>query len=265
MQKHRGPRHISKNTGWDSVAKWYDNLISDKGHDLHRDIVIPSTIKLLGPKSSEKILDLGCGQGALAREIVRSGAHVTGVDLSKKLINIAVSRSKGVKDLNFRVADAEDLNEIADESFDAVVSVLALSNMDHLSKVIGEAYRVLVRAGRFVFVINHPCFRIPRQSGWGFDEKRKLQYRRVDKYMSEMKIPIQMHPGDAPDVYTWTFHRPLSEYFDLLGSTGFTVNKLEEWVSRRKSLPGSKAKAENVSREEIPLFLAVGAIKPHVL
>jgi len=41
-----------------------------------------------------------------------------------------------------------------------------------------------------VIVLNHPCFRIPRQSGWGIDEKNKLQFRKVIKYMSPMEIPL---------------------------------------------------------------------------
>lgn len=261
MSRKRGMPQHSKDTSWNQVAKWYDNLLSERGHDLHKEIVVPGAIKLLEPQKGEKTLDLGCGQGVLAMEIAKSGAFVTGVDLSKKLINLAVSRSRGMKNLDFLVADASDLTGMSAESFDAAVSVLALQNMDPISKVIREAARVLKQAGRFVFVINHPCFRIPRQSGWGFDEKRKLQYRRVDRYMTEMKIPIQMHPGEAPDVYTWTFHRPLSAYFEQLTSSGFVVTKLEEWVSRRKSLPGAKARAENISREEIPLFLAIRAIK----
>lgn len=79
--------------------------------------------------------------------------------------------------------------------------------------------------------------------------------------MSPLKIPIQMHPGAAPSVYTWTFHRPLSEYFRELNSSGFAVNKLEEWVSGRESKPGERSKAENLARNEIPLFLALSALK----
>lgn len=112
-----------------------------------------------------------------------------------------------------------------------------------------------------LWVMNHPCFRIPRQSGWGFDDKRKLQYRRVDRYMTPLKIPIQMHPGALPGVHTWTFHRSLTDYFGALGRSGFLINKLEEWISHRKSKPGARARAENSARMEIPLFLAVGAVK----
>ena len=254
---HHGPR----DTSWNRVAKWYDRHVSNEGSDFHRELIIPGVAKMLAPEKGEKILDLGCGQGVLSRELAKSGASVLGIDLSNRLIKIAQGRSKGIKDLEFRVLDASHLRGIDDKSFDAVVSVLAIQNMDPLGKVIAESARTLKLGGQMVLVLNHPCFRIARQSGWGFDDKRQLQYRRIDRYMSEMKIPIQMHPGSRPDVYTWTFHRPLSSYFGALTANGLFVNKLEEWVSGRESLPGKKARAENLSRKEIPLFLAISAVK----
>jgi ubiquinone/menaquinone biosynthesis C-methylase UbiE len=216
---------------------------------------------MLALKRSEKILDIGCGQGTLCREMAKAGADVTGIDSSRKLIEIAKNRAHGKETLHFFVSDASDMRGVNNEIFDAVTCVLAIGNMEHLEKVANEASRVLKRTGRFILVLNHPCFRIPRQSGWGFDDKRKLQYRRVDRYLSEMKIPIQMHPGAAPTVYTWTFHRPLSVYFNALASAGFIVDKLEEWASQRRSAPGKKSSAENLSREEIPMFLAISALK----
>jgi hypothetical protein len=79
--------------------------------------------------------------------------------------------------------------------------------------------------------------------------------------MSEMKIPIQMHPGQAPGVHTWSFHRPMSAFFDALISNGLLISGLEEWVSHRKSLPGGRSRTENASREEIPLFMAIAGAK----
>lgn len=250
---------MKKETNWDNVAGWYDRHVSESS-DHHRDIIIPGTLKLLEPKAGEKILDVGCGQGEFCRELAEKGAQVVGVDSSRKLIDIAKKRSARFN-IHYRVADAGNLEGMQDGTFDAACSILALQNMEDIAAVSKETARVLKKGGRLVWVLNHPCFRIPRQSGWGFDDKRKLQYRRIDRYMTELKIPIQMHPGAAPNVHTWTFHRPLSAYFDKLNSYGFNINKLEEWVSQRKSKPGAKAKAENASREEIPLFLAISAVK----
>jgi ubiquinone/menaquinone biosynthesis C-methylase UbiE len=250
-----------RDTSWNKVAKWYDGQVSDEGTGFHRDIIIPGVLKMLNLAGAEKVLDLGCGQGVLCRELARLSQSVVGLDLSKKLLKIAQDRSKQFDNIEYVFGDAANLKAFPDASFDIVCSILAIQNMEPLEKIVSETVRVLTRGGRIVWVLNHPCFRIPRQSGWGYDEKRKLQYRRVDRYLSSLKIPIQMHPGAAPDIHTWTFHRPLSTYFGELTSKGFVVNKLEEWASNRVSSPGTKAKAENQAREEIPLFMAISAVK----
>jgi hypothetical protein len=138
---------------------------------------------------------------------------------------------------------------------------MAIQNMDNLEQIFKEAARLLKTNGRMLLILSHPCFRIPRQSGWGFDEKRKLQFRRIDSYLSPQKIPIQMHPGYNPNIITHTFHRPLNIYFSALAVNGFVVSTLEEWASHRQSLPGTRQKAENRARSEIPLFLALVATK----
>jgi ubiquinone/menaquinone biosynthesis C-methylase UbiE len=247
-------------TSWDKVAGWYDRHVSEDS-DHQRDLIIPGALRMLEPKAGEKILDIGCGQGAFSCKLASLGVQVTGIDSSPKLIAIAKKRYSGSQNIQYKVADASKLSGEASGNFDAVCSILAIQNMDPLDDIVKSSSRVLKRGGRMLWVLNHPCFRIPRQSGWGFDEKRKLQYRRVDRYMTPLKIPIQMHPGSAPNIHTWTFHRPLTEYFGALNKYGFVVNKLEEWVSQRKSRPGKIARAENMSREEIPMFLAIEAVK----
>lgn len=252
---HFAPRN--KKTDWNEVAGWYDKLVGEKGSDYHQNVLLPGALKLLAPQTGERIIDIACGQGVFCRELAKAGAAVTGVDAAENLIKAARSRSSNVK---YLVADAANLKTIADRSFNAASCIMALQNMDPLKKIISEMSRVVAAKGRILLVMSHPCFRIPRQSGWGFDEKRKLQYRRVDSYLTPQKIPIQMHPGAAPGKLTWTFHRPLTDYFQALHECGLAVTKLEEWVSHRQSKPGSTSRMENRSRDEIPLFLAILAV-----
>ena len=249
------PKH---DTSWNEVSSWYDQMVGEKGSDYHQNVIIPGALAMLDPQKGEKILDVACGQGVFARRLAEKGAEVTGIDASRELIKAAERRSPGIK---FLTADATNMKVFPNESFDAVSCIMAIMNIDPLEKAIGEMARVLKEKGRMLLVLNHPAFRIPRQSGWGFDENRKLQYRRVDSYMSEMKIPIKMHPGADPRVQTLTFHRPLSSYFKGLAENGLVVDQLEEWVSHRKSIPGSSKRMEDRARNEIPLFLALEAIK----
>ncbi|MFH0928121.1 MAG: class I SAM-dependent methyltransferase [bacterium] len=245
-------------TSWDKVAKWYDEHLKEEG-TYHQTVVLPGVLRLLALKQHEAILDVACGQGQLVGKLRQAGAKVMGIDTSKELITLAKKHVPGNVTLN--IDDAKIMKTVAAGSQDAASIVLALQNIDDLNPVFKQLSRVLVKGGRAVFVITHPCFRIPRQSGWGFDEGRKLQYRRIDSYLTPQKIPIITHPGRGGSPVTWTFHRSLSDYFSAIVANGFEVNCLEEWTSDKASDSGPRAKAENRSRSEIPLFMAVRIIK----
>jgi len=245
---------------WDNVASWYDGLASDQGTDYHRGVVIPGTLKLLAAQRGESVLDIACGQGAVARALHETGARVTGVDLSPRLIEAA--RRRSAPGLRFIVGDARSITGLAPGSFDAAVCVLAAQNIDPIAPVFASAARLLRTHGRFVTVISHPAFRIPRQSRWKLDAGRKLLAREVDSYLSEMRIPIDMKPFKGPGrEITHTHHRPLQAYVTALVSAGMVVDALEEWTSHRSSQPGPMARAENRARSEIPMFLGIRALK----
>ena len=108
-----------------------------------------------------------------------------------------------------------------------------------------------------VFVLNHPAFRVPKRSSWGFDEKAGVQYRRVDEYISESESENVMNPGAKAPVTTVSFHHPLQFYFKAFHKAGFAVTRLEEWTSAKQSEPGPRASAENKARKEFPMFMAI--------
>ncbi len=107
----------------------------------------------------------------------------------------------------------------------------------------------------------HPCFRSPKETRWGWDEKEGVQFRRVDRYLLPRKTPIVAHPGRTPDVYTWTFHKPLEAYVRAARNAGLLIDALEEWPSHKTSTSGPRAAAENAARKEIQMFLALRALK----
>ncbi len=118
-----------------------------------------------------------------------------------------------------------------------------------------------LRGSLFFAVLNHPAFRIPKASSWGWHDKLGVQYRRLDSYLSESQEPIQMHPGDNPREKTLSFHRPLQFYFKALCKNNLFVSRLEEWSSNKTSELGPKKDAEDRARHEFPLFLFLEATK----
>jgi len=246
-----------KNTSWQKVSKWYGSIVGEKGHYFHQAVILPNGLRLLDLKPNDRLLDVACGQGILARKIPPTVKYL-GVDVSKQLIDEAKkmdtnhSHQYMVSDVTKQIPGKENFNKAA--------IILALQNIKETDTVIRLVGERLEKHGKFLIVLNHPCFRIPRQSSWETDPKNKLQYRRINRYMNELEIPINAHPGEENSTVTWSFHHPMEDYSDYLYKNGFLIEKIEEWTSDKKS-EGSAAKMENRAREEFPLFMAILAVK----
>ncbi|MBI4089185.1 MAG: methyltransferase domain-containing protein [Candidatus Levybacteria bacterium] len=249
---------MNKSTSWGKVARWYNELLKN-GNSYQQTLILPNLIRLLQIKKGELVLDLACGQGFFAREFAKLGAKVIGVDISSELIDIAKNNKNYI--IEYHVSPADKLTFLQNESIDKTIIVLALQNIQNVNDVVKEANRVLKQNGKLFIVINHPCFRIPKESSWGWDDKLKIQYRRLDSYLSESKEIIQMHPGNKPWEKTISFHRPLQFYFKALSKNNLLVSRLEEWNSNRISELGPKKEAEDAARKEFPLFLFLEAFK----
>lgn len=269
-------------TGWDHVAAWYDRLVGDEGSDYHRNVILPTAIRMLDIKPGERVLDLCCGQGVFTRLLAdkatpaertvgspprgradATGEHplVFGVDASAKLIAAAKSRGGSDRRVRYVVRDATRLGELADGTFDAAACIMAVQDVEDVPALFVELGRALRPGGRAVVVMMHPCFRVPRQSDWGWDESKKTQFRRIDRYLSCMQVPIATHPGSDPGQHTFFHHRPLKDYLTALGQAGLAVVEADEPVTHREPPPGPRHRGQKRAFDEIPVFLALKAIR----
>jgi ubiquinone/menaquinone biosynthesis C-methylase UbiE len=239
---------------WESVNDWYHALVGKEGHYFHQKIILPNVVKKILESKYASVIDFACGQGVLSRHFPASISY-TGIDLSKSLIDLAIQQRKN-KQHTFVHGDIRDLPKaFLEPKFDCCALILALQDIDNAEAVIKSASRVLKPNGKLMIVMNHPHFRIPRQSGWEIKEGSNWLCRWESAYMSEMTIPIQIKSSTV-----YHHHRPLSYYFKCLREASFLVDDLEEWVSDKIS-SGKNKKMENRARKEFPLFLYLSAIK----
>jgi ubiquinone/menaquinone biosynthesis C-methylase UbiE len=267
MPERRSPiarprRRPAASTSWDPLAHWYNGWVGEGGSEYHRHVAVPALLRLLDPQPGDRILDIGAGQGVLTAAIVRAGASYVGIDASPRLIQMA--RKTHAREGKFYVGDArhlEKVQEIERASFDAAVFLLSLQDMDPLEQVLESAGRALKQGGRMVLLLTHPAFRVPRQSGWGWDEGRKLVFRRVDRYLTPLPVPMKAYRGKDVQATTRSFHRPLSAYVNALSDVGMCVDRMEEIPAHKIAELGAGKRAENMARQEIPLFLTLRARK----
>lgn len=245
----------ARSQSWDAVAHWYAGWTGTDGSHYHRTIAMPLMLEMLSLRSGERLADLGCGHGILAPPIARLGARYVGVDLSTRLI--AEARRNHARNGRFILGDATALPDhslLADASFDAVSFLLSIQDINPLGAAMAEAARLLRPGGRLAMVMLHPCFRVPRQSGWGWDEGRGLKFRRLDSYLSPLAVPMQAHLHGT----TRSYHRPLGDYVAALDQAGLAITGIREVADNPAD---RESRAEKRATREFPLFLGLRAVK----
>jgi SAM-dependent methyltransferase len=242
---------------WERVAPWYDGWVGTHGSRYHQALAIPAVLYLLDPRPGEEILDIGAGQGVLGPHIAARGAIYTGIDASPRLINLGRQRHGAAG--RFLVGDARRLRSapgLRAHGYDAAVFLLSIQDMDPLEPIFASLDWALRARSRVVVLMTHPSFRQPRHAGWGFDEGRKLVYRRVDAYLTPMAVPMKTLGDTLP---TRSYHRPLSSYVNGLAAVGFAVDALVELPDLSGEARPRGRRAETRADAEIPLFLALRA------
>jgi trans-aconitate methyltransferase len=166
-------------------------------------------VELLAPRRGERILDLGCGDGALTEKLVAPGCVVVGVDGSAAQVEVA--RRRG---LDARVVDAHALPFAAE--FDAVFSNAALHWMPRQDAVHAGVWRALRPGGRFV----------AEMGGDG----------NIATIVAALERALRRRSVDPRTAVPWTFPKP-GEYRALLEGQGFVVRSME-YFPRPTRLPG---------------------------
>ena len=202
---------------WEQHAGWWQRHFTNGADPEYELQILPLAEHRL--RGARRVLDLGCGEGQLARRIERLGAEVVGMDLTASQISVAAARGGGPSYVRARAERVP----VGDSTFDAVVVCLALEHIDPFEPVLSEVARILAPGGRLLLFIAHPFLQTPG-SAWVVDEVGEDQYWRVGPYLREDVVIDEV----APSVRLQFFHRPLSRYVHVMGSVGLLIEDMEE-------------------------------------
>lgn len=196
---------------------------------------------------ASKMLEVGCGEGRVARLLRELGYHVTATDPVAAFIDAA-------KEMNsadaYAIAMGDD-QPFDDATFDAAVAYNVLMDVEDISSVLAETARVLKPNGELIICIVHPFADIGRFVGEASDAEFHIDtpYFGRKRFDDEVERDgVKMHFGG------WS--QPLSNYVGALQENGFAITALEE------PQPADGAEHERLQKwRRMPMFLWIRALR----
>ena len=240
---------MSNNELWDTYAQWWIDGFTDGADPEYVEQIIPLACEELD--GFRNVLDVGCGDGQIARALAAQGSLVVGIDPTQLHIDVAQQRGGGPM---YQLGSATEL-PVANESQDAVVACLVFEHIDDVETAIAEVARVLKPGGQFSFFLNHPLLQTPG-SGWIDDHMidPPEQYWRIGPYLVESESVEEVEKG----VFIRFLHRPLSRYVNTLLANGLVIRRMYE----PSPPPGFLQRApEYALAHTVPRLLYLRAIK----
>lgn len=229
--------------------RMYKNLRDSK--ITYNDFIEQPAIKKLFPELKKlHVLDLGCGFGDLANYLIDNGAaHVTGVDISEKMLAMAGKRSQ----IRYLQGSMEEI-EFGLNAFDLVVSSLAFHYIEDFAALISKISQWIKPNGYLVFSTEHPVVLANKsQAGWVKDANNNILHWPIDNY-GEEGLRTQFWGVDGVIKY----HRKISTLLNTLIQNGFVIEEMDEPES---ILEGLEKMPKLLNERKRPSFLIIKARK----
>lgn len=237
---------------WEENADWWIAGFTDGADPEYRDQIVPLACELLA--GAAHVLDLGCGEGQIARALSTRGARVVGVDPTLAQLDVARTRNAapigGARVAAFAAGRADAI-PLASTSVDAVLACLVFEHVEDLAGGLEEVFRVLRPGGLFVWMLNHPLLQCPG-SGWIIDVDLDERYWRVGPYLQQRHVVEEV----TKDVFIPFVHRPLGESINTLLAAGFQMELMLEPRPPESYLQQAPELAE---QGDIPRLLVLAA------
>ncbi len=241
---------------WEGNAAYWIRIIRDRRDRYRTELTDPAILAAIGDVRGLDVLDVGCGEGYLARELDRRGAgQIIGADRSPALVAAAREASAGQPNTEFAEADAASL-PFDDRYFDLVVANHLFNDLPDIDGPVREIARVLRPGGLLVAQFLHPCF-------YGYRAERTELRRSLpvaDYFAPRVIEQTFLVDGLVSPEATVTWVRPLETYTGAITGAGLHITGMTEPHPTERQFADSAWWRENFPR---PLFLLITARKDH--
>ncbi|MDB4756430.1 class I SAM-dependent methyltransferase [Pirellulaceae bacterium] len=184
----------------------------------------PFLLELCEPISGSSILDLGCGEGYVARELMKRGAkQAHGIDISEKMIDAANHQQSQFprKGLSFAVGDLRQKIPIDKGAHDLVVAVFLFNylTLEETQQTMQNAFTSLKSGGRLIFAVPHPALPFLKKDQFPF------YFESAGGYFSgrDQRFPGEIWRRDRVPVRVQCVHKTIEDYFHCLKQAGFRL------------------------------------------
>lgn len=243
---------------WNRKAAWWDAHFGADGPLFLLDAVE----RLLASEAGERILEIACGNGALARRLAGRGAEVVATDFSETFLELAQARTtEHAERITYRLVDATDEGQLlglGPRAFDAAVCAMGLMDMATIEPLMRALAQLLKPDGRVVFSVIHPCFNADGVTKVVEEEDRGGQVVttyavKIARYLTPRTVMGTGVIGEPlPHLY---FERPLSALLAPAFQAGLALDGLEE-LAAEPPMAGETVRATSWANfQEIPLFM----------
>ncbi|WP_051020862.1 class I SAM-dependent methyltransferase [Nocardia araoensis] len=198
---------------YDAFAEGYTAQNETGLHNAYYNL--PALLDLAGEVSGRRILDAGCGAGALFAALRARGARMTGIDASPRMLALAEQRLGA--DAELHVADLAEPLPFPDDAFDDVVASLVLHYLRDWGPTLTELRRVLVPGGRLLVSVEHPFANFLGQ---------RLTGRDTNYFQTRNRVEEWTMGGQTARLSFWD--RPLHAMTDAFTTAGFRIGVISE-------------------------------------
>lgn len=239
---------LSGSRAWEEVAEQWAAWARKPGHDSYWIFHREAFFSLL-PAPGRLTIDIGCGEGRVARDLMALGHRVAAIDASPTMVRFARDADPSMTVL---VADAAHL-PFEDGAADLAIAFMSFQDVDDMPGAVHEAARVLARGGVLCLAVVHPI-----NSAGHFEGADPTARFVIDgTYLDPHRYVESIERDGLPMTFT-SWHWPLQSYFAALHEAGFTLDALKE-VTVKKPSAAEPGAGDNWSR--VPLFLDLRARK----